>query len=178
MRSACGFLTMYVLFLMEQRGEKKEYAPCVLDDPDDFYVVNNLKSDGEVLDYMHNCMNRYHFWAVEKGWPNSRPAKTLMWRTEVLKRILIERRLKVPDLYDQVFGYEPPVKRVKKANGLVQEVRAAAQELKNAHASTLKASGVHLYCDESLEADLPHETEDIDEEESSLTGFLGLINKH
>ena len=175
-----ALLTYTVLIEMNISTVKKEYAPCTLDDPDDFYLVNKLKPDDDVINYMHNCMNRYHYWAVERGWPDGKPARTLAWRTEVLKSILIERKIKVPSLYDQVFGYEPPVKKKKEANGLLQDIRAAQKELSDQRSASSRKSC--LSCEETLEPDLPHEAEDIDEseergqaEESSLKGFLGLF---
>jgi len=174
------FIYCTVLIVMKSSTVQKEYAPCTIDHPDDFYLVNKLKSDDEVINYMHNCMNRYHHWAVERGWPECKAAKTLSWRTEVLKAILIERKIKVPTLYDQVFGYEPPVKKVKQENGLLQDIRKSQADLANARASSRNPPD--LNCDETLEPDLSIETEDIDEseergkeEESSLKGFLGIF---
>lgn len=120
---------------MERQDPPRTFEKCYIDNPDDFYIVQRLKSDEEVKDYLNNCLHRYDYWAVSRKWPESNQAKLMSWRCEVLKRILIERELEVPSLYDTVFGYEPPVKKRKLTiDGLQEEVRAAERALKEAKA--------------------------------------------
>lgn len=119
---------------------KKEYRPCLIDNPDDFYIVQRLKDDQEVKDYLNNCLSRYDYWATTRKFPESRAAKGLLWKAEVLKQILIERGVEVPTLYDTVLGYEPPVKKRLLKNGLQEEVRAADKALKDQRARAAAAS--------------------------------------
>ena len=156
------------------------YEPCKIDHPDDFYVVQRLRSDKEVIDYLNNCLGRYDWWVNTKGWPNCRGAKTMAWRCEVLKRILVERDLVVPDLYDTVFGYEPPVKKRLLKNGLQEEVRFAQQQLKDqkARAFVPASSLLHKDANDAIPDAKPEEEEDTEPiEEPSLKGFLGLVSR-
>lgn len=119
---------------MEKPNGQKDFTPCTIDNPDDFYIVQRLKDDEELKNYLNNCLTRYDYWAVSRRFPESRAAKGLLWKCEVLKRILVERGLEVPSLYDVVFGYEPPVKKRALKNGLQEEIRAAEQALKEQRA--------------------------------------------
>lgn len=123
---------------------KKEYRPCLIDNPDDFYIVQRLKPDEEVKSYLNNCLTRYDYWATSRRFPESRAAKGLAWKCEVLKSILIERKLEVPNLYDTIFGYEPPLKKRQLNYGLQEEVRAAQQALKDQKARAASPKGVDL----------------------------------
>jgi DNA-binding phage protein len=126
---------------MEKR-EDVVYKPCLIENPDDFYIVQRLKDDEEVKNYLNNVLTRYDYWAVTRKFPQSRAAKGLLWKAEVLKQILIERGLEVPTLYDQILGFHPPVKKQKLTNGLQQEVREADQALKEQRARAARASSL------------------------------------
>lgn len=145
---------------MERQAQPPLLEKCYIDNPDDFYIVQRLKSDDEVKAYLNNCLSRYDYWANTRKWPESNQAKLMAWRSEVLKRILIERELEVPTLYDTVFGYEPPVKKRKLTiDGLQDEVRVAEQELKKAKARARAAVAQLAHADANDEVpDFEEET--------------------
>lgn len=152
------------------------YEPCLIDDPDDFYIVNRLKDDEEVKNYLNNCLSRYDYWANTKGWPYCRGAKRMAWRSEVLKSILIERGLEVPTLYDTVFGYEPPVKKRLTKGGLQEDVRLAEQQLKEAKARAASSHSSPLGTETEDQTYLDAtEVEEEEETKEGLKGFLGLV---
>jgi len=176
---------------MERQAPPKPtlYEKCYIDNPDDFYVVQRLKSDEEVMSYLNNCLLKYDYWVTTRKFPESNQAKLMAWRSEVLKRILIERGLETPSLYDTVFGYEPPVKKRQLKNGLQEEVRVAQQQLKEARARARLSPPPLLHADANdtvPPSDESQGTEPIEEihegtpsnspiQREGLRGFLGLL---
>ena len=120
------------------RPEQKTYVPCVIEDPQEFHDSQCFRADGDILEYLNNLTERFKYWRDVRNFPESRAAKTCMWRAEVLKNILNRRGVTTPDLYDEVFGFQPVKKRI--LNDLtVAEVRAAEQQLKDAKARHARA---------------------------------------
>lgn len=123
---------------MNRRVVEQPYHPCVIEDPQEFHDSQCFRADGDLLEYLNNLTERFKYWRDVRNFPESRAAKTCMWRAEVLKNILNKRGVTTPDLYDEVFGFQPVKKRV--LNDLtVAEVRAAEQQLKDAKARHARA---------------------------------------
>lgn len=142
------------------------------DDPEIFRMEQSLRSDGELLDYMNNL---FEMWRRYEDRPTHVVRKTCQWRCEVLKHILNGRGVTTPDLYDEIFGYQPIKKRRVTIDGLQEEVRAAEQALKEAkararaHVSALACQDTNdqTYVDQHEATPPPHDEEF---EEETLSG--------
>lgn len=128
------FALEILFFLMEQKQNVPLYRPCTIEDPEEFHDSQCFRSDGDLLEYLNNLVERFKYWVDTRGFPESRAAKTCQWRAEILKGILNKRGVTTPCLYDEVFGFDRAVKRRKLTNGNQEEIRAAERELKEAKA--------------------------------------------
>lgn len=115
------------------RTEKKEYVPCTIDNPEEFHDSQCFRSDGDILEYMNNLIERFKYWNDVKKFPQSRAARTCQWRAEVLKNILNRRGVTTPDLYDEVFGFHP-IKKQRITPDMQKDIRIAEQQLVEAKA--------------------------------------------
>lgn len=145
------------------------YVACTIDNPDDFYIWARLKDDKECLNYFNNLLSRYDWWVNTKKFPTSRGATTCMWRCDVMKRICNERGITVPDMYDTLMGYEPPVKKRKQTiDGLQEEVRAAEQALKAAKARARAAVATLAHADANDTVPLRSSSNSLDQSEDTV----------
>lgn len=129
------------LFSEMNRTEQKPYVPCVIEDPQEFHDSQCFRSDGDILEYLNNLLERFKYWRDVRNFPESRAAKTCQWRAEVLKNILNRRGVTTPDLYDEVFGFQP-IKKQRITPDLQKDIRVAEQQLVDAkarHARLLRA---------------------------------------
>lgn len=121
----------------QEKQGTRSFERCTIDNPDDFYVVQHLRSDGELIDYLCNLTEMFKRYR-DDGRENHVCARTCAWRSEVIKKILNDRGATVPDIYDSVFGYEPPVQKRKitrvTQDQLQDEVRFAEKQLREAKA--------------------------------------------
>lgn len=117
---------------------EQPYHPCVIEDPQEFHDSQCFRSDGDILEYLNNLTERFKYWRDVRLFPESRAAKTCMWRAEVLKNILNRRGVTTPDLYDEVFGFQP-IKKQRVTLDTQAEIRAAEQQLKEAKARHARA---------------------------------------
>lgn len=122
----------------QQTTSTEVYRACTIEDPTEFHDSQCFRSDGDLLEYLNNLTERFKYWAHVKNFPESRGAKTCQWRAEVLKNILNRRGVTTPDLYDEVFGFQP-VKKQRLTLDTQASVRAAEQQLKEAKARYARA---------------------------------------
>ena len=117
----------------QQTTGTEAYRPCCIEDPTEFHDAQCFRADADLLEYLNNLTERFKYWVHTRNFPESRAAKTCQWRAEVIKQILNKRGVTTPDLYDEVFGFQP-VKKVRLTRDTQEEVRAAEQQLKEAKA--------------------------------------------
>lgn len=116
-----------------ERTAVQEYRPCCIEDPQEFHDSQCFRSDGDLLEYMNNLIERFKYWRDVRNFPTSRAATTCQWRSEVLKNILNKRGVTTPDLYDEVFGFQP-IKKQRITPDLQKDIRIAEQQLVEAKA--------------------------------------------
>ena len=116
-----------------ERTAVQEYRPCLIEDPEEFHDSQCFRSDGDILEYMNNLIERFKYWSEVRKFPQSRAARTCQWRAEVLKNILNRRGVTTPDLYDEVFGFHP-IKKQRITPDLQKDIRVAEQQLVEAKA--------------------------------------------
>lgn len=119
-------------------SQQREFRPCCIEDPNEFHDSQCFRSDGDILEYLNNLIERFKYWRDVRNFPESRAAKTCQWRAEVLKNILNRRGVTTPDLYDEVFGFQP-IKRQKLTSSTQNDIRVAEQQLKDAKARYARA---------------------------------------